>query len=250
MPKSGTVGSNKPLDPAEILSGKLFLGSVLVAKDRARLQANKITHVVNAAREISCSFADDDHAPGAPLTYLHLSLKDDADDANALVKEDAKEDGEKTAPATFPIFEKTNAFIDEACRPSKNGAVLVHCQAGISRSAMLVMAYLMHKQDASLKQAWEAVKEKRHNAGPNETFIRVLQRYEEHLWRQRHRTTDSTSDPEIEFVQSFSMQEYYTDTLVSMGFDRDTATQALEEAGGRFEVAVDICVVGAAETPS
>ena len=59
----------------------------------------------------------------------------------------------------------SNAFIDGALRGG--GAVLVHCFAGQSRSAALVMAYLMEAAGRSMMQAWDAARAARPCAHPN-----------------------------------------------------------------------------------
>ncbi|XP_061905592.1 dual specificity protein phosphatase 26-like isoform X2 [Entelurus aequoreus] len=56
---------------------------------------------------------------------------------------------------------------------SRGGKVLVHCQVGVSRSATLVLAYLMLKQRLTLVEAICAVKENR-GVTPNRGFLRQL----------------------------------------------------------------------------
>ncbi|GFR30798.1 dual specificity protein phosphatase 3 [Trichonephila clavata] len=70
-----------------------------------------------------------------------------------------------------PYFEEAATFIDEALK--SGGKVLVHCQAGISRSATLVCAFLMLKRGFT---AQEAVKSVRKNRAiiPNDGFLRQL----------------------------------------------------------------------------
>jgi len=62
-------------------------------------------------------------------------------------------------------FEETNKFISE-------GNVLVHCNKGISRSATIVIAFLMKKM--SYDKAFNLVKRKRHFIKPNAGFIKQL----------------------------------------------------------------------------
>ena len=52
-------------------------------------------------------------------------------------------------------FHQAFQFIEQNL-PTAN--VMVHCFAGISRSATLVIAYIMRKYKWSLKKAYEAVK--------------------------------------------------------------------------------------------
>lgn len=54
-----------------------------------------------------------------------------------------------------------------------SGKVLVHCHVGVSRSATLVLAYLMLKQHLTLVEAICAVKENR-GVTPNRGFLRQL----------------------------------------------------------------------------
>ena len=64
---------------------------------------------------------------------------------------------------------------------SQQGRVLVHCRAGVSRSATVCIAYIMHKQGLSLDSAYEFVKSKRPVIDPNINFIRQLQKFEAFL---------------------------------------------------------------------
>eukprot|EP00163_Fabomonas_tropica_P024098 TRINITY_DN41676_c0_g1_i1.p1 TRINITY_DN41676_c0_g1~~TRINITY_DN41676_c0_g1_i1.p1 ORF type:complete len:409 (-),score=55.32 TRINITY_DN41676_c0_g1_i1:288-1418(-) len=54
------------------------------------------------------------------------------------------------------------------------GSVLVHCQAGRSRSGMIVVAYLMMINDWSVERALAFIKERRPIAQPNESFLEQL----------------------------------------------------------------------------
>lgn len=58
------------------------------------------------------------------VTVLHLSMRDKLD---------------QELPS---LIKQTNSFIDEACK--KDGKILIHCEQGISRSASIACAWLMH----------------------------------------------------------------------------------------------------------
>jgi protein-tyrosine phosphatase len=75
----------------------------------------------------------------------------------------------------LPHFETAFEFINEGMQ---SGCVLVHCNAGVSRSVTVVVAYLMKTKNMSLKQALDLVKTKRPTMCPNEGFQTQLQTYE------------------------------------------------------------------------
>ena len=57
---------------------------------------------------------------------------------------------------------------------SGNGNVLVHCVAGVSRSAALCMAYLIRYAGMDLMHAYEHVKKRRSRVRPNPGFVSQL----------------------------------------------------------------------------
>eukprot|EP00930_Biecheleria_cincta_P090308 TRINITY_DN79673_c0_g1_i1.p1 TRINITY_DN79673_c0_g1~~TRINITY_DN79673_c0_g1_i1.p1 ORF type:complete len:359 (+),score=84.00 TRINITY_DN79673_c0_g1_i1:51-1127(+) len=72
---------------------------------------------------------------------------------------------------------------------SREQAVLVHCRAGVSRSASVVIAYLMTHHNFSLHDAFFLVRSHRSVVTPNLGFMEKLGEYEEKL-----RGTDPTID--------------------------------------------------------
>ena len=60
--------------------------------------------------------------------------------------------------------------------------VLVHCQFGVSRSASIVLAYLMKYHDFSLTQALDHVRQRRLIIDPNPGFRRQLATWEQGGW--------------------------------------------------------------------
>lgn len=69
-------------------------------------------------------------------------------------------------------FEDTNNFIRESLEEERN--VLVHCYFGVSRSATIVIAYIMSKYRVSYDSALDRVRSKRRFVSPNPGFTNQL----------------------------------------------------------------------------
>lgn len=70
------------------------------------------------------------------------------------------------------ILNTSNAFITSA--KERNGKVLVHCNAGVSRSASVVIGYLIMVCGCSFDEAFDLVKSKRSCVRPNDGFLKQL----------------------------------------------------------------------------
>ncbi|CAD8063227.1 unnamed protein product [Paramecium primaurelia] len=75
-------------------------------------------------------------------------------------------------------FDQTNQFIQQNLN---KGNLLVHCMAGVSRSAAIVIAYLMWSQKMTFQNALIYVTKKREQVYPNKGFRQQLILYEEEL---------------------------------------------------------------------
>lgn len=73
-------------------------------------------------------------------------------------------------------FELIYKFIEESIIAGKN--VLVHCFRGISRSATIVIMYVMRKKNMTFDEAFAFVKKKRSCIYPNKGFISQLKKFE------------------------------------------------------------------------
>ena len=78
-------------------------------------------------------------------------------------------------------FRECFAFIRDGLIQSRGRAVLVHCQIGHSRSAALVIGYLMHEDRLSYPQAFDRVRKKR-IIGPNSGFEKQLRLFHKLEW--------------------------------------------------------------------
>jgi len=137
---------------------QLWLGpyaSALKAKEE-ELSRVGITHIICVRQQIESHWI----RPNFAHKYHYLTL-DIADSPTQNI---------------IQYFQIVTSFIDECF--AQRGAVLVHGNAGISRSAALVIAYIMEKKNLTANQAIRVVQSKRFCIFPNEGFRQQLQEYE------------------------------------------------------------------------
>jgi hypothetical protein len=79
-------------------------------------------------------------------------------------------------------------FVQEQRKAGRT--VYVHCHAGISRSGMVVVAYLMAREGWSLDEALTFVRARRSIVCPNPAFLGLLKDWEKSLKRDRGWLTD------------------------------------------------------------
>jgi len=79
----------------------------------------------------------------------------------------------------YQHFDRTLGCLQEAKEREKR--TLVHCQAGVSRSATIVIAYLMKNNGWSLEKARNFVRERRGIIEPNHGFLTQLKQYQGYL---------------------------------------------------------------------
>nr|CAB3472997.1 unnamed protein product [Digitaria exilis] len=134
-----------------LVVNNLFIGGALAARSKYTLQHLGITHVLClCSNEIGQS---DSQFPDL-FEYKNFSISDD-DDANI-----------------SDLFEEASDFIDNVNHGG--GKVLVHCFEGKSRSATVVLAYLMLRMGFTLAKAWNLLKKVHRRAQPNDGFAKAL----------------------------------------------------------------------------
>lgn len=147
-----------PDEPVQILN-YLFLAGEKVAGSRAVLNKYNIKCIVNAAIECENSFPND-------FSYLRLELYDSCNQK-----------------CLFELFDKAIDFIHKARDLNQN--VLVHCRAGQSRSATIVVAYLMKTLNFDLARAYSYVQRRRPAISPNLGFMGQLTLLDKELHQQQ-----------------------------------------------------------------
>ncbi|CAK6956706.1 dual specificity protein phosphatase PHS1-like [Scomber scombrus] len=131
----------------------LFIGDMSVANDRYSLWKLGITHVLNAAHgRMYCQGSHDFY--GSAVDYYGVP----ADDSPSF----------DLSRYFFPSAEYIQNALDTA-----GARIFVHCAVGVSRSASLVLAYLMIHHHKTLLEAINKVKEHRW-IFPNRGFLKQL----------------------------------------------------------------------------
>lgn len=128
----------------------LLLSSQDAAHDMETLQTHQVTHVLNVAYGVPNPFPEQ-------LIYKTLPILD-IPDTNIIA-----------------FLEECNDFIEQA--RDQNGVALVHCNAGVSRSASIVIGYLMTREGLSFRDAYDLVRSVRPSARPNAGFYQQLLHY-------------------------------------------------------------------------
>mmetsp|Transcript_4160 Transcript_4160/g.13165 ORF Transcript_4160/g.13165 Transcript_4160/m.13165 type:complete len:199 (-) Transcript_4160:464-1060(-) len=182
--KRGIRKGGAPLDddfavPAPtIISEGIFLSGSASLQDPVGLQNLSISHCIN------CAAGDLESLRFKGIDVLELPLRDAADGGAVAAM----------AEALGPAVEYIRVAREGG------GAVLVHCLAGVSRSATVVVAYLMQAEGWGLEAAFSHVVGKRPRVLPNPGFMKCLVGWEEALWRQK--------GEEGEFTPSLDINSY------------------------------------------
>ncbi|GBM26108.1 Dual specificity protein phosphatase 3 [Araneus ventricosus] len=146
-----------PTDPWNEVYPGIFLSDAPTAMCTSLLKRMGITHVLNAAQGKEKNCGQVNTWPGfytqSGIQFLGVPAFD-----NIVFR-------------LHPYFEEAAVFIDEALK--SGGKVLVHCQAGISRSATLVCAFLMLKHGFTVQEAVKSVRKNRAII-PNDGFLKQL----------------------------------------------------------------------------
>lgn len=133
------------------LNNRVFLGNEDDARNLELLQSYAITHVISLTQSV--------YYPDK-FSYYPINI-DDIPIANI-----------------YQYFEPCVEFINDALAAPEGQNVLVHCAAGVSRSASIVIAYLMSAQRVDYETALALVRADRHFICPNAGFVLQLRQWQ------------------------------------------------------------------------
>ncbi|KAL4134440.1 hypothetical protein PRIC2_004740 [Phytophthora ramorum] len=149
MAKKFESHDNLPVE-VDVVSG-LFIGSYGAANNFEALKQAEITHVLCVSPSLSLKYPEE-------FTYLRLEVAD------------------LSSVKISVFFGEALSFIDSAL--SAGGKVLVHCFMGRSRSATIVLAYLIARHALTLSDALRELRRVRPQAQPNTGFYKELVAFE------------------------------------------------------------------------
>jgi protein-tyrosine phosphatase len=133
----------------EIMYG-VYLGNIDSVFDYKKLKELGITHIVSIINGFIPPYPND-------FNYLVINA---LDNINTNLKQ---------------TFKDANEFIDEAFY--SNGKILIHCQAGRSRSVTVLAAYMIRTFGITVNNCLQIIKNKRDIIEPNIYFLVQLNEY-------------------------------------------------------------------------
>ncbi|KAF9320469.1 hypothetical protein BG003_006066 [Podila horticola] len=169
------VASPYTTEPVRVLP-HLYLGAEHNASDLTTLSKLGITSVLNVALEITRDGEQEiknknDHK-NVTSTNLSSSVFRHGVEYKNLSWSHSQHNIQHDFSAAFE-------FVDQSV--AQGGKVLVHCQLGVSRSASLVIAYVMRAQGMGLSEAYDYVKQLSAVISPNMTLMYQLAEFEKSL---------------------------------------------------------------------
>ncbi|KAL3533530.1 hypothetical protein ACH5RR_007051 [Cinchona calisaya] len=187
----------------------LFIGNIGDAADILQHGSDEITHILSVLSSTAISFFSEWRSeiliPAKEIRKVHVGGSGTEDDSS---------DGSKSSlPPEKVLYSLENAGKDlkfvrmavplrdtesedlldylDVClefieQSRKEGSILVHCFAGVSRSAAIITAYLMRSEQLPLEDALESLKQSCEFVCPNDGFLDQLKMFEEMGFKVDH----------------------------------------------------------------
>ncbi|XP_051143162.1 uncharacterized protein LOC127259683 [Andrographis paniculata] len=187
---------------------RLFFGNITDAAEILQNGSNEFTHILSVLSSDSISFFSEWRRLSIPSKHIRkvyvADLKAEDISNNALRSslppqkllyslEYAGQDL-KFVRMAVPLRDSENEdlldhldvcldFIEDA---KKEGSVLVHCFAGVSRSVAIIMAYVMRTERLSQEDALESLRQCCESVCPNDGFLEQLKMFEQMGYKVDH----------------------------------------------------------------
>lgn len=183
--RAGRISKCKSLKvskPSEILPGLLYLGSVMEADVKSNLQEVGITNILCTMEQVWMPYPE-------AFEYKFLLINDEENEE------------------ILCYLDEISDYIHQTLTTNPGAKLLVHCFAGHSRSASMVIAYLMKYHDMTYDEALDLVKKNRETASPNDGFVTQLRSYGQKLAARRVVNMEKTLPSSKELAIMKSMKE-------------------------------------------
>ena len=141
---------NLYLHPTEILPG-IYLGNAYNASNYKTIERLNIKTIINVSKEIPNFFEKN-----TAIKYLQIPIKDDSE--NHITE----------------FIRPTLEFLNLHGPYDDNNSILIHCYMGSSRSASIVLLYLIYKYQYSYNDALELLLSKRPIVNINTNFLKDI----------------------------------------------------------------------------
>lgn len=167
----GTMVVERHADISRIL-GNIYIGGIQPISEHIPLNAEfGVTHILSVFKfQVIPEYL-------VRKSYTLKNIAIDDDDSSDILQY-INESNKFLDQCLFPNEREYDPEKADFKRKPQTGAVFIHCQAGVSRSAAFAIAYLMYRYRLPLKTALHAVRRKRPSAHPNENFMEQLAIYE------------------------------------------------------------------------
>ena len=134
-------------DSMDHIIDNIYLGDVFAARNETYLKIHNISIVINCAMEHKSEYKDIKALELELLDFYEIKLFPKFDFVYKIIKQ----------------YNKTNIFI--------------HCMGGVSRSASLVLFYIMKEKKWNYDISLNYARSKRPTVNPNESFANQLKEY-------------------------------------------------------------------------
>ena len=152
--------------PKSLLSW-LYVGDKQLAKDRALLRRLNVRYILNATPPLTEGGVANFFERERDLTYLRLPLRDSNTERLAA-----------HVPGAVEFLERARIRAD--------GAALIHCNEGKSRSCALALAYLVKTHGKTLAEAQALLRAARPQAEPKLAFVDQVALLAPETWYAAH----------------------------------------------------------------
>lgn len=141
---------NLYLEPTEILPG-IYLGNAYNASNYKTIEKFNIKTIVNVSKELPNFFEKN-----TSIKYFQIPIKDDSE--NHITE----------------FINSVLEFLDKNGPYDEHNSLLIHCYMGSSRSASIVLLYLIYKYQYSYDAGLELLRSKRPIVNINTNFLKDI----------------------------------------------------------------------------